>query len=92
MNQGKAQMNSAPRNYGLGRLRLHHDPDSPDGLRVQAHRDVMLQASPDGRTAVLIEFEERYSDHHATGPEQEVRYEISVSDLVQLIRAHGARL
>jgi predicted transcriptional regulator len=90
MNQGKAQMNSAPRNYGLGRLRLHHDPVSPDCH--QAHRDVTLQASPDGRTAVLVEIEERYSDHHATGPEQEVRYEISVSDLVQLIRAHGARL
>jgi hypothetical protein len=52
----------------------------------------MIQASSDGRTAVLIAFEERFSDHHPTGPEQEVRYEISVSELVQLIRAHGARL
>ncbi|TCK31820.1 hypothetical protein B0G84_8896 [Paraburkholderia sp. BL8N3] len=69
-------MNSAPRNNDFGHLRLHHDPVSPDGHQVQAHRDVMLQASPDGRTAVLIEVEERYSDHHATGPEQEVRYEI----------------
>ncbi|MGF6970379.1 hypothetical protein OKW43_007474 [Paraburkholderia sp. WC7.3g] len=85
-------MNSAPRSNDLGRLRLHHDPVSPEGHQVQAHRDVMLQASPDGRTVVLIEIEERYSDHHATGPEQEVRYEISVSELVQLIRAHGARL
>jgi hypothetical protein len=83
-------VNSAPRNYGLGRLRLHHGTVSPDGH--QTHRDVMLQASPDGRTAVLVEIEERYSDHHATSPEQEVRYEISVSELVQLIGAHGARL
>jgi hypothetical protein len=90
MNQGKAQMNSDSRNYGLGRLRLHHGLVSPDG--DQAHRDVMLQASSDGKTAVLIEIEERYSDHHATGPEQEVRHEIPLSDLVQLIRAHGARL
>ena len=85
-------MNSVPRNNDPGRLRLRHDPVIADGHQVQSHRDVMLQASPDGRTAVLIEIEERYSDHHATGPEQEVRYEISVSELVQLIRAHGARL
>ncbi|WP_434112399.1 hypothetical protein [Paraburkholderia caffeinilytica] len=53
-------MNSAPRNSGLGRLRLYHD--------------------------------QRYSDRHAAGPEQAVRYEISVSEPVRLIRAHGARL
>jgi hypothetical protein len=43
-------------------------------------------------TYIAMSFEERFSDHHPTGPEQEVRYEISVSELVQLIRAHGARL
>ncbi len=92
MDQGKAQMNSAPRNNDLGRLCLHPNPVSASGEEARAHREVMLQASPDGRTVVLVEIEERYSDHHATGPEQEVRYEFPVSELVQLIRAHGARL
>jgi hypothetical protein len=85
-------MNAAACDDNSGRLRLHREPVSASGQEAEIHRDVMIQASPDGRTAVLIEFEERFSDQHPTGPEQEVRYEISVTELVQLIRAHGARL
>jgi hypothetical protein len=85
-------MNSVSRDDNRGRLRLHPNAVSLSGEEARAHRDVMLQPSPDGRTVVLVEFEERFSDHHATGPEQEVRHEISVSELIQLIRAHGARL
>ncbi|WP_144155296.1 hypothetical protein [Paraburkholderia sp. BCC1885] len=74
------------------RLRLQPNPVSTSGEEAQAQRDVVLQASPDGRTVVRVEFDERFSDHHATGPEQEVRHGIPVSELIQLIRAHGARL
>jgi hypothetical protein len=84
-------MNSASRDNNQGRLRLRHDPGSPSGEAAPACRDVALHASPNGKTLVLVEFEERFSDQHATGPEQEVRHEISVSELIQLIRAHGAR-
>jgi hypothetical protein len=85
-------MNSTAHDNNLGGLRLHPNPVSLSGEEAQAHREAILQASPDGRTAVLVEVEERFSDHHATGPEQDVLHEISVAELIQLIRAHGARL
>jgi hypothetical protein len=85
-------MNSTACDDNDRRLRLHPNPVGPSGEKTQAQGDVALQASPDGRTVVLVEFDERFSDHHATGPEQEVRYEIAVSELIQLIRVHGARL
>jgi hypothetical protein len=85
-------MNSTSCDDNRGRLRLHPNPAGPSGDPGRAHRDVVLQVSPDGRTIVLVEFEERFSDYHATGPDQEVRHEISVSELIQLIRVHGARL
>ena len=86
-------MTSATRHDDRERMRLRHDPVGPSAEETPASRgDVFLHASPDGKTIVLIEPEERFSDHHATGPQQEVRHEISVSELMQLIRAHGARL
>jgi hypothetical protein len=85
-------MDSTSCDLTCGQLRLHPNPVSPSGGEARALRDVVLQASSDGRTIVLVEFEERFSDYHATGPEQEVRHEISVSELIQLIRVHGARL
>ncbi|WP_213767020.1 hypothetical protein [Caballeronia sp. dw_19] len=74
------------------RMRLRHDPVGSSAEAAPAPGEVFLYATLDGKTIVLIEPEERFSDHHATGPEQEVRHEISVSELIQLIRAHGARL
>ncbi|MGH8783412.1 hypothetical protein [Paraburkholderia sp.] len=85
-------MNSAARDHTRGELHLHPAAVSLSGEEAQADREVILQASPDGRTVVLIEVEQRFSDHHATGPEQKVRHEIPVAELIQLIRAHGARL
>jgi hypothetical protein len=85
-------MNSATRDDNRGELRLHPSPVSLSGDEVQVDQEVILQASPDGRTVVLVEVEERFSDHHATGPDQDVQHEISVAELIQLIRAHGARL
>jgi hypothetical protein len=84
-------MNPASRDSNNGRLHLHHYPVVPFN-EASMHRDVILQTSRDGRTVILVEFDERFSDQHATGPEQEVRHEIAVSELIQLIRAHGARL
>jgi hypothetical protein len=74
------------------RMRLRQDLVGSSVEDVPTSRDIFPHASSDGKTIVLIEPEERFSDHHATGPEQEVRHEISVSELIQLIRAHGARL
>ncbi|OUL93074.1 hypothetical protein [Paraburkholderia hospita] len=85
-------MNPASRDSNNGRLHLHHYPVVPFSDEASMHRDVILQTSRDGRTVILVEFDERFSDQHATGPEQEVRHEIAVSELIQLIRAHGARL
>ena len=78
-------------NHGQLRLRSGAAPATASGT-APVHRDVVLKASPDDRTVVLVEVEERFSDQHATGPDQVVRHEISVSELIQLIRAHGARL
>ena len=85
-------MTSATHRDDRERMRLRHDLIGSSAEVAPASRNVFLHASPNGKTVVLIELEERFSDHHATGPEQEVRYEISVSELIQLIRAHGARL
>ena len=86
-------MTSATRHDDRERMRLRHDPVGPSAEETPASRgDVFLHASPDGQAIVFSEPEERFSDHHATGPEQKVRHEISVSELIQLIRAHGARL
>jgi hypothetical protein len=86
-------MNPTSRDDRHGQLRLQSGTalTAASGTAL-AHRDVVLKASPDGRTVVLIEVEERFSDQHATGPDQEVQHEISVPELIQLIRAHGARL
>jgi hypothetical protein len=85
-------MTSATHSDDRERLRLRQDLIVSSAEEVPTSRDVFLHASSDGKTIVLIEPEERFSDHHATGPQQEVRHEISVSELMQLIRAHGARL
>jgi hypothetical protein len=85
-------MTSATHRDDRERMRLRHDLIVSSAEEVPTSRDVFLHASSDGKTIVLIEPEERFSDHHATGPEQKVRHEISVSELIQLIRAHGARL
>lgn len=85
-------MDSSSCDANHGQLRLQRNSVSTIGDEARARRDVVLQASFDGRTVVLVEFDERFSDHHATGPEQEVRHEIPVSELIQLIRVHGARL
>ena len=85
-------MTSATHRDDRERMRLRQDLVRSSAEEVPTSRDVFLHASSDGKTIVLIEPEERFSDHHATGPEQKVRHEISVSELIQLIRAHGARL
>jgi hypothetical protein len=86
-------MTSATRRGDRERMHLRHDPIGSSAEEGATSRgDVFLHASSDGKTIVLIEPEEHFSDHHATGPEQKVRHEISVSELIQLIRAHGARL
>ena len=90
---GRAQMNPTSRDDNHGQLPLQSGAAlAAASGAAPAHRDVVLKASPDGRTVVLVEVEERFSDQHATGPDQLVRHEISVSELIQLIRAHGARL
>lgn len=86
-------MTPASRDDNHGQLRLQSGAAlTTANAAAPVHCDVLLTASPDGRTVVLVEVEKRFSDHHATGPDQEVRHEISVTELIQLIRAHGARL
>jgi hypothetical protein len=89
---GRSEMNWTARQDHQGRMRLRCDRPKSATERCSGSREIDLCASPDGMTIVLIEFEDRFSDHHATGPLEEGRHEITVSELVELIRAHGARI
>lgn len=48
-------------------------------------RSLHLQASADGKSVLLIDFDER-----KVGIQREYRFEITIGGLIALIRAHGA--
>jgi hypothetical protein len=48
-------------------------------------RSLYLQASDDGKSVLLIDFDER-----KVGIQREYRFEITTGELIALIRAHGA--
>ncbi len=50
-------------------------------------RSVRLVASEDGKTILLVETDER-----KVGVQREYRFEITASELIALVRAHGAEL
>lgn len=61
-------------------MRLHHDPIRTSDDQASACRDIVLRASPHDKTIVLIQPEERFRDHHATGPEHQVRTSLRSGD------------
>lgn len=58
-----------------------------DALTASARRTVRLEATPDGKSLVLIDVDLRKPE-----TQREVRYEITPADLIAAIRAHGAAL
>ncbi|SDV46307.1 hypothetical protein [Chitinasiproducens palmae] len=54
---------------------------------ASAHRTLRLEATPDGKSVLLIDRDERKPGIH-----REVRYEITPAELIATIRAHGAEL
>jgi len=50
-------------------------------------RSVRLEASDDGKSVVLVDLDER-----KVGIQREHRFEVTIGDLIALIRAHGAEL
>jgi hypothetical protein len=50
-------------------------------------RSLRLAASDDGKTVLLLETDER-----KVGLQREYRFEITVGELIALVRAHGAEL
>ncbi|WP_184048770.1 hypothetical protein [Paraburkholderia sp. MM5384-R2] len=50
-------------------------------------RSLRMEASDDGKSVVLVEFDER-----KVGIQREYRFELTTGELIALIRAHGAEL
>jgi hypothetical protein len=58
-----------------------------DALTASVRRTVRLEATPDGKSLLLIGVDSRKPGIH-----REVRYEITPAELIAAIRAHGAEL
>jgi hypothetical protein len=65
---------------------VHLSTDS-DALTASVRRTVRLEATPDGKSLLLIDVDSR-----KPGVQREVRYEITPAELIAAIRAHGAEL
>jgi hypothetical protein len=58
-----------------------------DALTASVRRTVRLEATPDGKSLLLIDVDSRKPGIHS-----EVRYEITPAELIAAIHAHGAEL
>jgi hypothetical protein len=75
---------TSPYNGAHGAVHLLTDSDA---LTASVRRTVRLEATPDGKSLVLIDVDQR-----KPGTQREVRYEITPAELIAAIRAHGAEL
>jgi hypothetical protein len=71
-------------NGASGQMGLLTQHDAETGRLCRSHT---LEASPDGKSVVLIEMDER-----KVGIQREYRFEVTTGELIALIRAHGADL
>jgi hypothetical protein len=68
--------------HGTDHLLSESDRDT-----ASVRRTVRLEATPDGKSLLLIDVDTR-----KPGINREVRYEITPAELIATIRAHGAEL
>jgi hypothetical protein len=71
-------------NGASGQMGLLTQHDAETGRLCRSHT---LQASPDGKSVILVEVDER-----KVGIQREYRFEVTTGELIALIRAHGAEL